>query len=54
MTPEQVFAILLARINKIDAQGIAAAVSEFLDDHPDYFIDYLGLYKDSEGYICQA
>ena len=53
MSPEEVYAMLMAKIKLLDAETIGAAVEAFLQDNPDYFKDALGLYKDSEGYICQ-
>lgn len=53
MGPEEVYAILLAMIEALDAETIGAAVEAFLEANPDYFKDALGLYKDTEGYICQ-
>lgn len=53
MSPEEVYALLLSKIKLLDAESIGAAVTDFLQDNPDYFLDSLGLYKDHEGYICQ-
>ncbi len=53
MSPEEVYALLLSKIKLLDAESIGAAVTDFLQDNPDYFLDSLGLYKDNEGYICQ-
>ena len=53
MGPEEIYAMLMGKIQLLDAESIGAAVTDFLEDHPDYFLDLLGLYKDSDGYICQ-
>lgn len=53
MSPEEVYALLLSKIKLLDAESIGSAVTDFLQDNPDYFLDSLGLYKDNEGYICQ-
>jgi len=53
MSPEEVYALLMGKIRDLSAESIGEAVSDFLQDNPDYFKDALGLYKDSEGYICQ-
>ena len=53
MTPEEIYAMLMGKIQLLDTESIGAAVTDFLEDHPDYFLDLLGLYKDSDGYICQ-
>lgn len=53
MSPEEVYAMLKGKIDAINVQTIGDAVSAFLEANPDYFLDTLGLYKDSEGYICQ-
>ena len=53
MSPEEVYAILTSQIKALSAESIGAAVTQFLQDNPDYFLDTLGLYKDTEGYICQ-
>lgn len=54
MAPEEVYAMLMGKIQLLDAESIGAAVTDFLQDNPSYFQDLLGLYKDSEGYICQT
>lgn len=54
MSQEEVYALLKAKIDKISASSIGDAVTAFLTENPDYFLDLLGLYKDGEGYICQA
>ena len=53
MAPEEVYAMLMGKIKLLNAESIGAAVTDFLQDNPEYFTDLLGLYKDSEGYICQ-
>ena len=53
MAPEEVYAMLMGKIKLLDAESIGAAVTDFLEDNPSYFLDLLGLYKDNEGYICQ-
>ena len=53
MTPEEIYATLMGKIKLLEAESIGAAVTDFLEDNPDYFLDLLGLYKDSDGYICQ-
>ena len=53
MSPEEVYALLKGKIDALEAESIGAAVSDFLQENPDYFLDALGLYKDNEGYICQ-
>lgn len=53
MAPEEVYAMLMGKIELLNAESIGAAVTDFLQDNPSYFLDLLGLYKDSEGYICQ-
>lgn len=54
MAPEEIYAMLMGKILLLDAESIGAAVTDFLQDNPSYFLDLLGLYKDSEGYICQT
>ena len=54
MAPEEVYAMLMGKIKLLDAESIVAAVTDFLEDNPSYFLDLLGLYKDNEGYICQS
>lgn len=54
MSAEEVYALLLKKIRSIDTESIGNAVTQFLQDNPEYFLDSLGLYRDSEGYICQA
>ena len=53
MSPEEVYALLKGKIDALNAESIGAAVTAFFGENPDYFLDALGLYKDSEGYICQ-
>lgn len=53
MSPEEVYAILLGKIRALSKETIGAAVAQFLKDNPEYFLDFLGLYKDADGYICQ-
>ena len=53
MTPEEIYATLMGKIKLLEAESIGAAVTDFLEDNPDYFLDLLGLYKDGDGYICQ-
>lgn len=53
MSPEEVYAMLMAKIKLLSAESIGEAVEDFLQDNPEYFLDSLGLYKDNEGYICQ-
>ena len=53
MAPEEVYAMLMGKIKLLDAESIGAAATDFLEDNPSYFLNLLGLYKDSEGYICQ-
>ncbi len=53
MGPEELYAMLMGKIQLLDAESIGAAVTDFLEDNPEYFLDLLGLYKDSDGYICQ-
>lgn len=54
MGPEEIYAMLMGKIQLLDAESIGAAVTDFLEDNPSYFLDLLGLYKDNEGYICQS
>ena len=53
MSPEEVYAMLLSKIKLLDTASIGAAVTDFLQSNPDYFLDALGLYKDNDGYICK-
>jgi hypothetical protein len=53
MGPDEIYAMLMSKIDNLEAESIGAAVTAFLQDNPEYFTDLLGLYKDSEGYICQ-
>ena len=53
MGPEELYAMFMGKIQLLEAESIGAAVTDFLGDNPDYFLDLLGLYKDDEGYICQ-
>lgn len=53
MGPDEIYAMLMGKIDNLEVESIGAAVTDFLQDNPSYFLDLLGLYKDSEGYICQ-
>ncbi len=53
MSAEEFYALLKAQIDVISAQTIRAAAEAYFQEHPDFFIEQLGLYKDSDGYICQ-
>ncbi len=53
MSPEEVYAVLKGKVDRLSAESIGAAVTTFLTENPNYFLDALGLYKDNEGYICQ-
>ncbi len=53
MRAEEFYALLLKKIEQLDAATIGAAVTAYLTEHPEYFLDLLGLYKDADGYICQ-
>lgn len=54
MNALEVYVILKAMIDNLSGPAISEALSDYLEDHPEWgALDLLGLYKDEQGYICQ-